>query len=110
MRIYNADGGEVSSCGNATRCVAWLLMEETGKKDITLATKAGIIAAKRIGKNLIAADMGKPGLEWKQIPLKYEMRHAGIADRAARQQSAVGGEHGQSAHGVRRWRMWMRCM
>jgi diaminopimelate epimerase len=28
MRIYNADGGEVESCGNAARCVARLLMEE----------------------------------------------------------------------------------
>src|SRR6185312_9503799 len=28
MRIYNSDGGEVESCGNATRCVARLLMEE----------------------------------------------------------------------------------
>ena len=28
MRIYNADGGEVESCGNATRCVARLLMDE----------------------------------------------------------------------------------
>jgi diaminopimelate epimerase len=72
MRIFNADGGEVSSCGNATRCVAWLLMEETGKKEISLETKAGVLACKRIGKMLIAADMGKPGLEWKQIPLKYK--------------------------------------
>lgn len=91
MRIYNADGGEVSSCGNATRCVAWLLMEETGKKDITLATKAGIIAAKRIGKNLIAADMGKPGLEWKQIPLKYkcDTLELPIALRGSKAPSAV---------------------
>jgi diaminopimelate epimerase len=72
MRIYNADGGEVASCGNATRCVAWLLMEETGKKEMTLETKAGTIVAKRAGKMLISADMGKPGLEWKQIPLKYK--------------------------------------
>src|SRR3954463_13286354 len=27
MRIWNADGGEVAACGNATRCVAWLLTE-----------------------------------------------------------------------------------
>ena len=28
MRIHNADGGEVESCGNAARCVAWLLFAE----------------------------------------------------------------------------------
>ena len=30
MRIDNADGGEVSACGNATRCIGWLLMQEKG--------------------------------------------------------------------------------
>ncbi|MFH1158759.1 MAG: hypothetical protein V1721_07785 [Pseudomonadota bacterium] len=31
MRIYNADGSEVGACGNATRCVAKLLMKELKK-------------------------------------------------------------------------------
>ena len=31
MRIWNADGGEVEACGNAARCVGWLLMQETNK-------------------------------------------------------------------------------
>ena len=30
MRIDNADGGEVSACGNATRCIGWVLMKEKG--------------------------------------------------------------------------------
>ncbi|OYV62095.1 MAG: diaminopimelate epimerase, partial [Acidocella sp. 21-58-7] len=30
MRILNADGSESGACGNATRCVAALLAEETG--------------------------------------------------------------------------------
>ena len=34
MRICNADGGEVESCGNATRCVARLLMEETDRDSV----------------------------------------------------------------------------
>jgi len=72
LRIYNADGGEVSSCGNATRCVAWLIMEETGKKEIIIETKAAKITCKRTGKHTISADMGNPRLEWKQIPLKYK--------------------------------------
>lgn len=72
MRIINADGGEVSACGNATRCVAWLLMEETGKKNITIETKAGIIACERAGKNAVRADMGKPVFDWKKIPIARE--------------------------------------
>lgn len=69
MRIYNADGGEVASCGNATRCVAWLIMEETGKKTITVQTKAGTLVCNRVGKDSVRVDMGKPGLGWKDIPL-----------------------------------------
>lgn len=72
MRIHNADGGEVAACGNATRCVAWLLMEETGKKSVAIETKAGIIACERAGKMSVRADMGKPVLEWKKIPLNRE--------------------------------------
>ncbi len=26
MRIHNKDGGEVDACGNATRCVGWVVM------------------------------------------------------------------------------------
>ena len=32
MSIYNPDGSEAGACGNATRCVAWLLMREKGDK------------------------------------------------------------------------------
>ena len=31
MRIWNADGGEVDACGNAARCVGWLLLEAAGR-------------------------------------------------------------------------------
>src|SRR5678815_2976898 len=38
MRILNADGSEAEACGNATRCVAWLIGEETGEPRIALET------------------------------------------------------------------------
>ena len=69
MRIYNADGGQVASCGNATRCVAWILMEESGKDDITLETQAGQLSCKRIEGSRICADMGEPKFAWQDIPL-----------------------------------------
>lgn len=69
MRIYNADGGEVSACGNATRCVAWLLMEESGKDRVALHTKAGHLDATRADNGRISVDMGPARLDWREIPL-----------------------------------------
>ncbi len=69
MRIYNADASEVSACGNATRCVARVLMEETGRADVTLRTRAGLLRAARAADGRIAADMGPARLDWQEIPL-----------------------------------------
>ena len=67
MRIYNADGGEVEACGNATRAVGLLndgaaRIETLGGILLTSPTDAGI-----------AVDMGVPQLEWDRIPLAYPM-------------------------------------
>ena len=41
MKIYNApDGNEVGACGNMTRCVAWLMMEELDQNKVTIQTIA----------------------------------------------------------------------
>ena len=45
MRIDNADGGEVEACGNATRCVGRLMMDETGKETVGIETVAGLLFA-----------------------------------------------------------------
>src|SRR5690606_5439418 len=41
MRVWNADGGEVETCGNALRCVGWLLMQASGREAVTIDTAAG---------------------------------------------------------------------
>ena len=46
MRIDNADGGEVEACGNATRCVGWLLMRESGAASAAILTQAGLLNAR----------------------------------------------------------------
>ncbi|WP_448189325.1 diaminopimelate epimerase [Azospirillum sp. sgz301742] len=69
MRIRNADGSEVSACGNASRCVGWLLLEETGGERIVFETAAGLLEASRAGKDLVTVDMGPANLEWTAIPL-----------------------------------------
>jgi diaminopimelate epimerase len=69
MRILNADGSESGTCGNATRCVASLLAEETGERTITIRTIAGLLSSEILGPALVEVDMGEPGLQWDQIPL-----------------------------------------
>src|SRR3978361_257999 len=58
MRIWNADGGEVDACGNASRCVSWLVMEAKGGDRTTIETKAGLLDATRAGPLAITVDMG----------------------------------------------------
>jgi diaminopimelate epimerase len=69
MRIYNADGGEVESCGNATRCVARLLMEETDRDRVVIDTPGGELVCTDAGGDSVTVDMGPARLEWRDIPL-----------------------------------------
>jgi diaminopimelate epimerase len=69
MRIRNGDGGEVEMCGNAARCVARLLLDETGKSAVTLMTLAGPLQCSDAGGGLVTVDMGAPELLWDRIPL-----------------------------------------
>jgi diaminopimelate epimerase len=68
-RFWNADGEEVSACGNGTRCVGWLLMQSSGKDAAVIETRAGRLIAQRAGERLVSVDMGEPGLDWREIPL-----------------------------------------
>lgn len=69
MRIFNPDGSEAGACGNATRCVADLLMQENGQNSCVIETMAGHLTCKRAGVNRICVDMGRPRFEWNEIPL-----------------------------------------
>lgn len=74
MGIWNNDGSEVAACGNGTRAVAWAYLKATGKENVEIETKAGILSAKLIGEKMVAVDMGKPRLNWDEIPLSEEMQ------------------------------------
>ena len=78
MRIWNADGGEVAACGNATRCVAWLLTEASDFSKVVIATEAGPLLAERVGERRVRVDMGAPGLDWRDIPLAEAMDTRGV--------------------------------
>jgi diaminopimelate epimerase len=69
LRFFNADGGEVESCGNATRCIARVLMDERGLSRVKLMSRGGMLICSDAGKGLVTVDVGIPRLEWNEIPL-----------------------------------------
>jgi len=81
MTIYNPDGSESGACGNATRCVAWLLMGQTGSDRVVIETRAGLLDAESRGDKMVAVDMGPARLDWRELPLAeaVDTLHLGIA-------------------------------
>ncbi len=72
MRILNVDAREVEACGNATRCVAWLMMEERKSDAITVETLAGALDCRRAGPMQVSCAMGQVTMDWRAIPLAEE--------------------------------------
>ena len=66
MRIWNHDGGEVQSCGNASRCVVALTHAKT------IETGGGIVEGEERGSD-IEVTLGEPDFEWDKVPLTYAM-------------------------------------
>jgi diaminopimelate epimerase len=73
MRIRNPDGSEAGACGNATRCVAWLLFEQTGRRRQVIRTIAGVLPAEVRADGTVEVDMGPAGLDWRDVPLARAM-------------------------------------
>ncbi len=69
MRIRNADGGEVEACGNAARCIARLVMAETGRDTARIDSLGGLLQAEHAPGGRVRIDMGAPRLDWQEIPL-----------------------------------------
>jgi diaminopimelate epimerase len=75
MRIYNPDGGEAGACGNATRCVASVVMDERKTDQVTVQTISGLLESQKtgVGSNglpVISVDMGLARLDWREIPVR----------------------------------------
>ncbi len=69
LKINNPDGSEAEACGNGTRCVADLIMEEGNFSKITIETKAGSLICQRDSNENITVNMGKVKTNWDDIPL-----------------------------------------
>jgi diaminopimelate epimerase len=75
-RIFNADGGEVSQCGNGARCFARFVYDRglTDKTHIAVETASGIIYPEIKSADLVAVDMGQPVFEPQAVPFKAEQQ------------------------------------
>jgi diaminopimelate epimerase len=71
MRIWNHDGGEVQSCGNASRCVVAL----TGAK--SLETGGGIVEGATFDAE-VEVSLPPPHFAWNEVPLTYPMDTASL--------------------------------
>ena len=81
LRIRNADGGEAEACGNGTRCIARLVMAETGRDQAAIETVAGLLQASAASGGQVSVDMGPARTEWAEIPLAEarDTLHLGLA-------------------------------
>ena len=74
--IYNADGSEVSQCGNGARCFALFVTLKglTDKRSIRVETGAGDLLLTINSDNQVMVDMGVPRLEPASIPLLVDQQ------------------------------------
>ncbi|PRY75786.1 diaminopimelate epimerase [Yoonia maritima] len=73
LTFWNSDGSTAGACGNATRCIARFLMDETGRDSLTLTTDRGTLYAKDAGNGLTSVNMGQPQLNWDEVPLARDV-------------------------------------
>ena len=72
MRIFNPDGSEAGACGNGTRCVAALYMQNNKLTNCVVETISGLLPSNIVASGLIQVDMGEPRTKWQDIPLSQE--------------------------------------
>jgi len=71
-RIFNADGSEVSQCGNGARCFARFVRDRrlTRKDRLRVETASGVIELKVSDNGWVTVDMGRPRLAPADIPFE----------------------------------------
>ena len=93
LTFWNTDGSTSAACGNATRCIARYLMDETGKTDLHLTTERGDLRALDAGDGLTSVNMGHPQLDWAEIPLAEAMDTLELPIEGAPSATGMGNPH-----------------
>jgi diaminopimelate epimerase len=73
LTFYNADGSQIATCGNATRCVAQYEMKRVGKKSLKINTTRGTLEAIAVDSVKTCVNMGHPFLNWADIPIAKDI-------------------------------------
>lgn len=94
-RIFNADGSEVSQCGNGARCFARFVREQglTDKHDIRVETASGQMTLHVTDDEQVTVNMGPPRWQPADIPLRADSEadtYVLIAGQQGYEVSAVG--------------------
>jgi len=69
MKFFNSDGSTSGACGNGTRCVAYLVAKEKNVDHVNLNVGNNFLNSKILSNNQVQTTIGKPKLNWKDIPL-----------------------------------------
>ena len=93
LSFYNSDGSESFACGNATRCIARYLMDESSNENLTLTTKHGTIPAVDLGNGVTSVNMGQPGLEWNKVPLSENIQTLELPIEGSPTATGMGNPH-----------------
>lgn len=90
---WNADGSLSDACGNATRCVARLLMAETDDSSVVVRTGRGDLMCEDAGDGLVRVNMGQPQLDWQEIPLAEDIDTVALPIDGAPVATGMGNPH-----------------
>lgn len=71
LTIFNIDGRIAGACGNATRCVASLLLHEASRDRIGIETDAGVLECARAQAASVSVWLGPIRAGWEAIPLAH---------------------------------------
>ncbi len=73
LLFWNQNGSMLDTCGSATRGVSDILMREANTSSVVLRTNRGLLTCVRESGQSVSVDMGKPLLNWADIPLAKAM-------------------------------------
>jgi len=93
LAFWNADGSPSAACGNATRCIAAHVFDETGARTLSIETDRGLLHAVRSASGAVSVNMGHPQTDWEEIPLARALDTLELPIEGAPTATGMGNPH-----------------